>query len=536
MSEPDIQDILQKGQELEQRNKELDQANKQLGQENKDLKTEIAMLRQQNQAMKKVIFGPKSEKQKAHRDDEDTAMLNLFNEAEAEARPNQPEAGEETTVQAHKRKKRQPLLRKELVEALPHEEELIPVAKQDRVCPTCGTTMSYLGKEKVRTEIRIIPAQIKVVDIYREAYECRSCRKQGQSTIRKADVPNPVLPHSYASPGSVVHTMLQKYQYAMPLYRQEEQWKTLGLPVPRSVLANWVIIPAQEWLFPLIRRMHTLLLEEPCIHADETPVQVHREKGRKNTTKSYMWAYASSPFEAKRQIRLFEYQPTRNGDHAKDFLKGYAGYLVTDDFSGYTKVEGITRCLCWAHARRLFVNAIPANMPKEQLTGTVVQTALDKLGELFQIEQTLKDLPSKVRQKERQKQEKPLLEAYFAWAETVVDTTGNGAVRKALHYSLSNKPYLENYLLDGHVAMTNNTAENSIRPFVIGRKNWLFSDSPKGAAASAAVYSIIETCKANAIDPGAYLLHVFTKMPSEPQLDDETLDKYLPWNINLERK
>ena len=533
MSERDIQDILQKGQQLEQQNKQLDEANKQLDQENKDLKAEIAELKRQNQFMKKVIYGPRTEKKKTVLPEEDQAMMNLFDEAETEAKPNQPEVEEEeTTVKTHKRKKRQPLLRKDLVDKLPHEEEILSVAEDDRVCPKCGTAMSYLGKTKVRTEVRIIPAQIKVVDIYQEAYECRNCRKDGQSTIQKAVVPKPVLPHSYVSSSSVVHTMLQKYQYAVPLYRQEEQWRKLGLPVPRAVLANWVIIPAQEWLFPLVQRMRTLLLAEPCIHADETPVQVHREKGRKNTSKSFMWAYTSSSLEPRRQIRLFEYQPTRAGDHAKTFLAGFNGYLVTDDYSGYNKVTGITRCLCWSHARRMFVKAMPANMTGEQLKTSIAKTALAKIGELFKIEQQVKDLPAEERQAERQKQEKPLLEAYFAWAASVANTIGNEAERKALNYCLSNRQGLENYLLDGHISMTNNTAENSIRPFVVGRKNWLFSDSPKGARASAAVYSIIETCKANNVDPEQYLLHVFEHMPNEPKLNDETLDKYLPWNVD----
>lgn len=335
-------------------------------------------------------------------------------------------------------------------------------------------------------------------------------------------MPKSPIPHSFASPSAIAHVMMQKYGLAVPLNRQEREWKQLGLPLSRATLANWIIISSNEYLKPLWDYMHGLLLKEACLHADETPVQVLNEKGRKNTSKSYMWVFTSGEYEPLHNIRLFQYSPTRKGTNASEFLKGFTGYLQTDDYSGYNQVTGVTRCLCWAHARRKYVETETAKQDEPSVN--LASEGLRYIRELFKIEKELRDLAPEERMSQRLEKEKPVLDAYWKWVESSRDKVlPKSKISQALNYSLTNKAQLEAYLQDGRCAIPNNTAENSIRPFTVGRKNWLFSASPKGAEASACVYSIIETCKANNIDPEKYLIYLFTRMPNEERLKGETV-------------
>ncbi len=255
-----------------------------------------------------------------------------------------------------------------------------------------------------------------------------------------------------------------------------------------------------------------------------------KEPGRKNTTDSYMWVYSSSQ-HAKHPIRIFEYQPGRSGKYPQTFLKGFQGYLHTDAYQGYQKVQGITRCLCWAHVRRKFVDALPKNSSES----TAAQ-GIAFCNKLFGIEATLKDGTAEQRKAERLKQQKPVLDTFWAW----VDVTRDQALPKsklsdALNYAHNHKQELINYLEDGNCALSNNLAENSIRPFTIGRKNWLFSGSPKGAAASAAVYSIVESAKANGINPYKYLCYIFSELPGVLfRQHPEFLEEYLPWSLQVQ--
>lgn len=217
-----------------------------------------------------------------------------------------------------------------------------------------------MGCEKIRTEVQFILATVKIIDFYRKTFQCLECRKQEHFSIEKPAKPQPVLAKSIASPSSIAHVITQKYQFAMPLYRQEQEWKAIGIALLRATLANWVIRAAQDWLVPLVDRMHQLLLLQPIIHADETPVQVLGEKGRKNKTKSYMWVFTNGEYEQEgHQIRIYKYQPERSGSFAGEFLKEYKGTLQTDGYAGYEQVAYRAHALCWAHARRYFVEALP---------------------------------------------------------------------------------------------------------------------------------------------------------------------------------
>ena len=337
---------------------------------------------------------------------------------------------------------------------------------------------------------------------------------------------------SLASPSSVANVMYQKYVNSVPLYRQEKDWEQLGISLSRATMANWVIRCSQDYLIPVVEHMRKELLSRDIIHCDETPVQVLKEEGKKPQTKSYLWLYRTGN-DDKSPIVLYDYQPSRNGDHAVTFLKDFEGFVHSDGFSGYNKLTGIIRCGCWAHLRRKFVEAVPGKKAPGT-PPTNAEIGRDYCDRLFEIERGLKDLSPEERKVKRLELEKPILEAFWCWLENLNVLSGS-ALGKAVTYAKNQKQYMENYLLDGRCALSNNAAENAIRPFTVGRKNWLFADTPKGACASAAVYSIIETAKANGLNVYTYLEYLLLYMPDTDWRNyPEELDNLMPWSKTVQ--
>ena len=291
-------------------------------------------------------------------------------------------------------------------------------------------------------------------------------------------------------------------------------------------MANWVIRCAEDYLMPVTDYLRRKLLARDIVHADETPVQVLKEDGKKPQTKSYMWVYRTGN-DGKEPIILFDYHPSRSGDNAATYLKDFKGYVHSDGYSGYNKLTEVTRCGCWAHLRRKFVEAIPPGKEAE-LRGSFAVTGKEYCDKLFAIEDDLKALSPEDRYTQRLDREKPVLEAFWAWLETVNPIRGS-KLAKAVSYAQNQKPFMENYLLDGRCSLSNNAAENAIRPFVTGRKNWLFADTPKGADASATVYSLIETAKANGLDVFSYLQELLANM-TDWDHTDEYLEDLMPWS------
>ncbi len=503
-------------------------------QEIKTLENRISELEKENRLLLETVhhltrklYGRSSEKTSAL----SLGQMSLFNEAEMESDPKVKEP-DLKRVNGYQRKKAKDG-RMELLENLPHEKKLCTLVEEERFCETCSTALVSVGEEFVRTEVEYIPAKLKVIDVYRETFECRSCRKNGLPYMEKSPMPDPVIQHSLATSSTVAWVMHQKFVNAMPLYRQEKEWKTLGLSLSRATMANWIMVASRDWLSPILNLMHTELLKERYLHADETPVQVMNEEGRKNTSDSYMWVYTTAK-DAGHPIRIFEYEPGRNGIYPQEFLKGFTGFLHTDAYSGYQKVERITRCLCWSHLRRNFVDALPKDIrgPDDTLSGQ----GINYCNKLFEIEKTLENLTSDERRLKRLEQEVPVLDAFWEWADSTADKVlPKSKLSQAINYDLSRKPDLINYLKEGNCSISNNLAENCIRPFTIGRKNWLFSGSPKGAEASAAVYSIVESAKANGLSPYKYLDYIFDRLPGEPFGQyPEILESYLPWNPKIQ--
>ena len=320
--------------------------------------------------------------------------------------------------------------------------------------------------------------------------------------------------------------MYQKYVQGIPLYRQEKDWERMGILLSRATMANWVIRCAQDYLMPIIDFLRRQLLSRDILHVDETPVQVLKEEGRKPQSKSYMWLYRTGK-DGKAPIILFDYQPSRSGEHAAAYLKDFKGYVHSDGYSGYNKLKEITRCGCWAHLRRKFVEALP---PGKATGGerSAAETGRAYCDRLFAIEDDLRDLSAEERYKQRLEREKPVLDAFWSWLETVNPLRGS-KLAKAVVYAQNQKPFMENYLLDGRLSLSNNAAENAIRPFVTGRKNWLFADTPKGAAASAAVYSLVETARANGLEVFSYLQELLANM-TQWDHTDEYLEDLMPWS------
>jgi transposase len=497
------------------------------------LEKRITELEQENKRLHDTVdyltrklYGSSSEKTSAILE----GQMSIFDEAEASADKTVKEPTLDTIEKViNKKYKGQ---RKDSLKNLPHDRVVFKLHDEDLLCPQCDTPLVPVGEEFIRTEVEYIPAQLRVIDYFRETYECRSCKKD-KPFFEKAPMPYPVIMHSYASPATVAHVMYQKFVNAMPLYRQEKDWENMGLNLSRATMANWIMAASRDWLTPLVNLLHRELLKEKYLHADETRVQVMNETDRKNTTDSYMWVYGTYA-GSKNPIRLFDYQPTRGGRHPQKFLKGFEGYLHTDAYAGYEKVDQITRCFCWSHLRRYFVDALPKDVKSPE--ATLPSAGIAYCNKLFELEKKYESLAPEERKQQRLEHEKPVLEAFWTWVdEHSSKCLPKSKLSDAFKYAINQKEGLINYLKDGNCSICNNLAENSIRPFTVGRRNWLFSGSPKGAEASAAVYSIIETAKANDINPYEYLRYIFKYLPGVNfGQHPEFLEDFLPWDPDVQ--
>lgn len=469
-------------------------------------------------------YGPSSEKTNPD-------QLSIFNEAEKESRPEK----EEPTIEeiTYKRKKKRGLNKKSF-EDLPIERIDYTLSEGERICPACDSELHEMGTE-IRKGLKVIPAQVVVVEHVKHIYACRNCEKENITTpIITAKMPNPVLPGSFVSPSLMAYTMYRKYQEAVPLYRQEQGFQNFGIDLSRQNLANWVIHGANTWLKHLYDRMHEYLLKEPILHADESVFQVLDEVGKKPTSKSYMWLYATGMYS--NPIYLYEYQPSRAKKHPKEFLKGFNGILQTDGYAAYNAVENATLAGCFAHAKRGFTDTLKA-LPKDSaLSRTNAEEGVKYCDKLFKLEKeyTKEKLSPEERLERRLEKTKPVLEDFLSWLKTkekeVLPKTSLG---KAINYCLNQWDKLKAFMIDGRVEISNNRAERGIKPFVIGRKNFLFSKSPKGAQASAITYSIVETAKANNLNAFHYLTYLFEKLPNIDLDNMNELDQLLPWSDSI---
>jgi len=412
-------------------------------------------------------------------------------------------------VAAHQRKKRG---RKPIPAHLPRIDVIHELPESMRRCDHDGRLLTEID-EVISEQLDIIPAKIQVLRHIRKKYAC-DC---GQC-IKIAPLPAQPIPRSMASPGLLAHITVSKYQDALPLYRQETILQRIGVDLPRATLANWMI-QAGHLIQPLINLLQDRLLSYDILQMDETTVQVLKESGRKAQSKSYLWLQRGGPPE--HPVVLYHYDPGRGAGVARRLLEGFKGYLQTDGYDGYNAVVASNNLIhvgCMAHARRRFHDAVKAQGRNK--TRGKAHRGLALIQKLYRVEKQAHNLEPEKRHAHRQQHARPILDEMRAWLDqSLPQVPPTSATGKALHYLHHEWPRLIRYLDDGRLEIDNNAAENAIRPFVIGRKNWLFSDSVRGVKASANLYSLIETAKANGLEPYAYLRYLFTELPKAETVD-----------------
>lgn len=484
-----------------------------------DLAAETRFLREQFNLHIHRRFAASSEKQKY------PGQHELFDEAEAEATADEDDGDAETEqaetvpVDGHARKKPG---RKPLPEDLPRVEVIHDLAEDEKVCSADGHPLHCIGQETTE-QLDIVPARVQVIQHVRYKYGCRHC----ETGVTTASMPPQVIPKSIATAGLLAWVAVSKYADALPLYRQATIFDRLRAGISRATLANWMV-RVGEAVQPLIALMRADLATSRVIQMDETPVQVLKEPDSPPTSKSYMWVSMSGAYDPA--IILYDYDPSRSQAVPARLLEGYqGGYLVTDAYKGYGPVidqNDIIGIGCWAHARRKFDEA--QKVQGKHKTGKA-QFALNEIRKLYAIEKQLEEKPPDEKRKVRQARAGPILKKFRAWLDKSLDQVPPKTVLgKALRYADSEWDRLVRYLDDGELPIDNNRCENTIRPFVMGRKNWLFSNSQEGAHASAAIYSLIESAKHNGFEPYQYLRYILEVLPIT---EEEELGELLPHNL-----
>ena len=453
-------------------------------------------------------------------------QLWIFDEAELDTGYAEGDEGIVTeddaiTVPEHTRKKPG---RRALPKALPRVQVIHELPEDQLICDHDGQVLTPIG-EVTSEQLDIIPAKIQVIQHVRIKYAC-TC---GQC-IKTTPLPGQPIPKSNASPGLLAHIAVSKYQDALPLYRQEKILQRIGVDLPRATLANWMIKSGQL-IQPLINLLQDRLLSYDIVQIDETPVQVLNEPGKTAQSKSYLWVRrGGSP---QQPVLLYDYDPGRSGKVPVRLLPGFAGYLQTDGYDGYNAVVTTNQLIhagCMAHARRKFDEAIRAQGKTKKKTG-LAHRGLSLINKLYRVEKQARLFSPDERYEHRKKHTQPIIDELRTWLdESRHKVPPTGATGKALAYLDHEWQKLIVYLQDGRLEIDNNKTENAIRPFVIGRKNWLFSASVKGVKSSANLYSLIETTKANGLEPYVYLRHVFTQLPRAKSVED--VEALLPWQVS----
>jgi transposase len=479
---------------------------------------ENRLLRDRVHQLEHQLYGRKSEKYVL---DDHFGQVSLFSDNEEEVGSlgalSLDEAELTIDIPAHKRKKTG---RKPLPADLPRIEIAYDLSAEDKQCG-CGCEMSRIGEESSE-KLEMLAPQFWVLRHVRYKYACKHCEgvESNESPVKLAPVPVQILPKTIATPSLLAHVFVSKFADALPFYRQEKQFLRYGLPLPRATMCNWAF-SVYDKLIVLSELLHQELLSGPLISIDETRVQVLNEVDRRADSKSQMWVFRGGSDPSGTKMVLFHYSPSRSGDVARQFIGDYSGYVQTDGYSGYDfldAIEGIIHVGCWAHARRKFVDVarLYDNKKTKKKIGGLGKCghAIGTIGKLYKIESKARANNLSVEEwyQLRQDEAKPILDEFADWLHSNgPKIPPKSRLGEAFNYTISQWPRLINYLKSGVTPIDNNLTENAIRPFVVGRKNWLFSDQPRGAQASALFYSFIETAKANGLEPYSYFLYLWLR-------------------------
>ncbi|MCF6318834.1 MAG: IS66 family transposase [Proteobacteria bacterium] len=474
----------------------LEQRDAKLEQKNHYIKTlEAALI-----DFKKNRFGAKSEKV-------DSKQIPLFNEVEVitdAIKPSKP-----------KNSKKKTGVRKSLPKELERIEKVHDLPDNQKNCPNDGSTLKHIG-EIVTEQFYFKPAEVKVIKHKQYKYACPCCNKY----VVLAQKPKDIIPKSMATPELLSYICTSKYADGLPLHRLSLMFKRIDVKISRQVMASWMILCAKA-IQPLVNLIRDELYNQPCIHIDESPIQVLKEVGKKASSKSYMWVQ-----RAGNNI-LFNYYPTRSSKEVEKLLANYKGTIMSDGYIGYDAIAqkfNIIHLACWVHARRYFMKVL------DHGENPNAQKIIGLIGQLYGIEKQIKTLAPVEVYRHRQERSKPILDEIKNFLDIILhSTTPSGAMGKALKYLSNQWHKLIKYIDNGNYPIDNNAAENAIRPFVIGRKNWLFANTPEGANASANLYSLIETAKAHGLNPEQYLTYIFKKLPLVKTIED--YEMLLPWNF-----
>ena len=491
--------------------------------ENDNLKAELAWFRQK-------MFGSSSER----RIDDLSGQLSLFDTPSEDEKPVEliePEIVE----QPKKSRKKKPTLKEQFKDIPTRQVPVDTLSAEDRICPLCGSEMLAIGTEVIRSEIVYTPPKLERIEYIATTYACPECKDTEEPQFIKDNGRPALIPGSYASESLLAYVLYRKYGLYIPLYRQEQDFLQMSAPIGRTSMAHWIITAGQEYMQPMYDYFHRELLKRRFLMMDETPIQVLKEEGRKAQSKSYFWLIRTGE-DGLNPIILYNYTPTRAGENAKQFLKGIEPgfYLMADGYQGYNKVKETKRCCCFAHIRRYLLEAIPKGHEKDY-SNPAVQGVL-YCNKLFEYERSYKEkgLSFKQIQNRRLKDQKPVIEGFLAWLKQV-NPGSNGKLKKAITYIRNREEFLMTYLEDGRCSLSNNLSENCIRPVTVGRKNWLFSDTPDGANANALYLTIVEMAKAYNLNLYEYLKYLLEHRPNKDMSDDE-LAKLAPWSEEVQEK
>lgn len=487
----------------------------------------LELLLEQNRISRQEQFGQSSEKL------EIADQLSMcFNEAEVTIENKYVvEPVIEQVIPEHKRRVKRKGKREEDPSGFPMRLEEHTLS-EDRLLELFPGGYRRLPDE-VYKKLEFHPATFEVVEHHIGVY----CGNKSQSIV-KADHPAEVLNHSIVTPSLLAAILNTKYVNSVPLYRLEQEFKRYEVNLSRQVMANWVIRGSERYLSLLYDRMHQELYKSPLLHADETPVKVVRD-GRESMTNSYMWVYRTGTQKGIHPAILYEYQKTRKSDHPDEFLKEYEGTVVCDGYQAYHKIanerpDEIKVAGCWAHARRRFAK-VCKSLGKEKRKGTLAESAVSQIAMIYHVDNELSDLEPVEKLQKRQLLVKPLVEAFFAWMKTnrytVPEKSETG---KGFTYCINQEHYLKEFLNDPIIPLDNNAAEIAIRGFCIGKRNWHVIATVEGAKASAIVYSIAESAKANNLKPYDYFNYLLEEIPKHMNEKNLSfLEELLPWSLTL---